>query len=232
MALSMSLAEIRSFIREHLDSDDEELPNSLIDRFIYNGSNKLEQNSRTWDFRAVEYSFSATTDQRDYDLDSYSGLTSPAPLADVVAIQGESYELKPADHRKMRVLYTPNASTGSPRYFSKWGRTLYLWPTPSSALDYTVIGYRQPLDWIADNTSPDFPDDLHELIAWWALNRAYVFLDDPELADFYRSEFDRELKIRGRQYLTGLDAQPFSVNGGLQSGGSVPWANRARYDWE
>jgi hypothetical protein len=233
MAQSMSLQDMRDFVREHLDSDDEELPDSLVDRFIYNGSNKVETYSRTWDFRAVEYAFTTTTDTREYDLDSHADLTDPAPLADVVAIQGDSYELKPQDHRKMRLTYPPNSdSAGSPLHFTKWGRTLYLWPTPSSAIDYTVVGYRQGRDWISLNLSPDFPNDLHELIAWWALNRAYVFLDDPELADFYREEFDRELRIRSRPYLTGLDAQPFQINGGMQAGGSVRWANRARYDWE
>jgi hypothetical protein len=151
----------------------------------------------------------------------------------VVAVQGPSYELRPADHRKMRLNYPTNSdSSGTPVWFTKWGRSLYLWPKPSEVIAYTVVGYRQGVDWIETNAEPDFPDDLHELIAWWALNRTYVFLDDPELADFYREEFDRELRIRSRPYLTGLDAQPFVVNGGTGLGGNVPWRNRARYDWE
>lgn len=231
MAQAMSLADIRQFVRDHLDSDDVELPNSLIDRFIYDGSQKIEKYSRTWDFRAVEYMMTTVADQRTYDLDTEASLISPAPLADITAIQGPSFELKPADHRRMRVRFPSNAdSSGTPTWFSLWGRTLYLWPKPSTATAYTVIGYRQGLDWIASNSSPDFPDDLHQLIAWWALNRAYVFLDDPELADFYRQEFDRELRMRAREYLTAPDAEPLVINGGTDGGGPAPF--RARYDWE
>jgi hypothetical protein len=228
----MDLADMRAFIREHMDSDEEELPNSLLDRFIANGSSKVDAYSRTWDFRAVEYVFTTVADQREYDLDTTTGLTSPAVLLDVLAIQGDSFELKPADHRKMRVLFPPNSdSSGNPTWFSRWGRSLHLWPKPSEAVDFTVTGYRKAIDWIEANSSPDFPDDLHEIIAWWALNRTYVFLDDPELADFYREEFDRELKIRSRQYITGNDAQPFQVNGGTPGSGDVlPF--RGRYDWE
>lgn len=233
MALSMSLAEMRSFIRESLDSDDEELPNSLLDRFIVNGSAKIEGFSRTWSFRAVEYTFTTIANQREYNLDTYAGLTAPRPVADITAIQGPSYELRPADHRKMRQMFPANSdSAGSPSWFTRLGRSLYLWPKPSGTITYTVIGYRQPTDWVGLNSAPDFPDDLHELIAWWALNRAHVFLDDPELADFYRSEFDRELLIRSRQYLSGNDAQPLVVNGGTRYDAGWPLLPRGRYDWE
>jgi hypothetical protein len=231
--ISMSLADMRAFVLEHLESDEEELPNSLLDRFIANAASKIEAYSRTWDFRAVEYTFESVVDQREYDLDTFTGLADPTPLQDVVAVQGPSYELRPADHRKMRLTFPSNSdSSGDPIWFTKWGRTLYLWPKPSSASTYLVVGYRQGIDWIETNAAPDFPSDFHELIAWWALNRAYVFLDDPELADFYREEFDRELRIRSRPYLTGLDAQPFQINGGTAGASRVPWANRARYDWE
>jgi hypothetical protein len=231
MTQALSLADIRSFVRAHLDSDEDELPNSLVDRFIYNGSNRLEQYSRTWTFRAVEYTFTTIADTRTYDLDTTSGLTAPAPLSDVVALQGPSFELKPADHRAMRVRYPSNAdSSGNPTWFTVWGRTLYLWPKPSTAIEYAVVGYRHGLDWISTNSAPDFPDELHELIAWWALNRAYVFLDDPELGAFYRDEFDRELRIRARPYASAQDAQPLVVNGGTEGGGPLPF--RARYDWE
>ena len=231
MARAMSLADIRQFVREHLDSDDVELPNSLIDRFIYNASEKIEKYSRTWSFRAVEYQFTTLPDKRTYDLDTEIGLVDPAPLQDVVAIQGPSFELKPADHRHMRMRFAPNHdSSANPEWFSVWGRTLYLWPKPSGAVTYTVMGYRRGTDWIAANSAPDFPEELHELIAWWALNRAYVYLDDPELGSFYRDEFERELRIRARDFYTAPDAEPLIFNGGTEGGGLLPF--RARYDWE
>ncbi len=231
MAIAMDLADIRSFIREHMDSDEEELPNSLLDRFIANASSKVDSYSRTWDFRAVEYSFTTVVGQRTYDLDTTSGMTNPAPLADVVAIQGPTFELRPADHRAMRLRFPANSDSAStPEWFSTWGRTLYLWPKPASITTFTVLGYRQQVDWITGNGLPDFPTELHELIAWWALNRTYVFLDDPELADFYREEFDRELRIRSRAHITSGDAQPLIVNGGTRGGGPLPF--RGKYDWE
>jgi hypothetical protein len=229
----MSLAEMRAFVREHLDSDEDELPNSLLDRFFADGSSRVEGRIRRATFRAVEYTLTTVADQREYDLDAESSLISPAPLASIDAIQGPSYELKPADHRKMRARFPENSDEPSaPVWFTMLGRTLHLWPTPSEVAAYTVMGARQGVDWIATNAAPDFPEQLHELIAWWGLNRAYGFLDDPEMAAFYRDEFDRELRIRASDYTLANDAQPFVLNGGTSPWRAGTRGFRARYDWD
>lgn len=232
MALAMSLAEMRAFIREHLDSDEEELPDSLVDRFLSDGSSRVEDRIRRPSYRQVEYTLTTVAEQRDYDLDSETSLISPAPLESIDAVQGPSFELHPADQRKMRLRFPSNSDTsGDPTWFTLHARTLNLWPKPSGVESYTIIGYRQAIDWIATNDTPDFPAPLHECIAWWGLNRAYAFLDDPELASFYRDEFDRELRIRSAPYVEGNDAQPLVMNGGTALGRKAG-TYRLRYDWE
>lgn len=211
----MSLADMRTFVRDHLESDVEELPNSLLDRFLYDGSNRIENFTRKWSFRAVEYTLPVVSGQQTYDLDTVASLISPAPLAFITDVRGENWTLKPQDHRAMRAVRPASiTSQGTPTRWSQWGRTLYLWPTPSVTADYTILGYRQGLDWIASNSSPDFPEAFHELIAWWALNRAYAFLDDPELSAFYREEFGSELRGRAKHYVHATTAQPFVMGGG------------------
>lgn len=212
--MALSLQNIRDFVRDHMDTDEEELPNSLLDRFIQDGSDRIDNYSRTWGFRAVEYTLPVVSGTQSYDLDSEATLIAPAPLRDIVDLRGPSFTLTPSDHRLERERASTTANSGTPRAWTLWGRSLYLWPVPSATADYTIIGYREATDWISVNDSPDFPDTFHELIAWWALNRAYAFLDDPEMSAFYRDEFALELRGRAKKYLTGADSAPFVMGGG------------------
>lgn len=218
-SIAMNLTDIRAFVRDHLDVDDEELPNSLLDRFIIDGADRIERASVAlggrWSFRQVTYAFNSASTQQAYSLDTTSGLGGAGiiPLALVEDVRGPTYSLTPSDHRAQRARYsTSAASTGTPRWFSTWGRSLYLWPTPSGAEAFQVSGYRQGNDWVSTNAAPDFPDEFHELIATWALTRSYIQQDDPEMAAFLRDEFAHTLKERAAPYIYGDDQQPFALN--------------------
>lgn len=219
---TMSRKDMRDFVREHVDSDEEELPNSLLDRFLQDASTRIDNYSRTWSFRAVEYDLEVVSGTQSYDLDSEPSLIVPGPLRDIVDVRGPSSTLRPTDHRAERARRSPSSGTGTPAKWSVWGRSLYLWPSPSASDDYTVVGYREGADWITTNATPDFPEPFHELIAWWALNRAYAFLDDPEMSSFYRDEFAMELRGRAKHYQNVQDAAPFVMGGGERSINGLP----------
>lgn len=218
--IAMDLSEIRAFVRDHLDVDDVELPDSLLDRFIIDGSDRIERASVAlggrWSFREVTYSFTVVAGTQAYDLDTYAGLDggNEAPLAYLDEVRGPTWSLLPADHRAMRARDSATSpATGTPRWFTVWGRHLYLWPKPAAGGTYSVLGTRQGKEWVGTNAAPDFPAEFHELIAHWALNRAYIQQDDIELATIYREEFAQTLKERATPYIIGNIAQPFSLNG-------------------
>ena len=221
----MSLAEMRAFVRTHLDVDSEELSDDLVDRFIQDASNRIESYSKTWAFRQVEYTITTVDGVQPYtvfaDTGNVAGIS--LPLTDVVEIRGQDWSLKPADHRRMRRVYTQatTATAETPYYWSRWGTEIYLWPEPSAATALDLLGYRKIRDWVGLNESPDFPYEFDELIAWWALNRGYAFLDDPEMASFYREEFYTELKERARPHINSEEAS-FVVAGG-DKWGTAPW---------
>ncbi len=212
---TMDLAAMREFVRGHLDSDSEELPDLVIDRFFQDGSNRIENYSRTWAFRAVEYTLTTVESTQSYDLDTTTTLIDPAPLRKITDVRGPTYSLTPRDHRAMRERNSSTSSSvGNPKVWTVWGRTLYLWPTPSEAVAYTLTGYRGIVDWIATNSAPDFPEEFHELIAWWGLNRSYAMLDDPEMATFYREEFASELRGRAKHHTNAQTGAPLVMGGG------------------
>ena len=235
MAASMTAVDIRTFVRTYLDIDTDELPDVLIDRFMQDGFNRIIG----WfddrpTFYQVDYSFTTTASQQAYSLDSYSGVngsggTPVAPLQFVQQIRSTTQVISPVQHEAARRRYNSGSATSSTaRCWSLWNRSLYLWPIPSSAATYSVIGIRQPIDWITPNLSVDLPDQLHELVAWWALNRAAGQQDDLEMSAFFRDEFVPELKNRADRYLHGNDAGPFIANAGGVSDGTLgplyfPW---------
>lgn len=220
-SIAMDLAEIRDFVRNHLDVDSEELPSAILDRFIIDASDRIERASVAlgghWTFRQVTYPFNVVNGTQSYDMDVYTGLAGTGegqtPLAFLEEVRGSNWSLLPEDHRAMRARYTlTNPSSGTPRWFTTWGRKLFLWPSPTESETYDASGYRKGIDWVSANAAPDFPAEFHELIAVWALNRSYLHQDDLELAAFFREEFALTLKERALPYIMGNSVQPFTIN--------------------
>lgn len=233
---AMTLQDMRDFVRDALETDSTDLPDSILDRYIIDGSNRVDGFTTDWQFRAVDYTFDVSANTQSYNVKGAtlaSGITKP--LARIIDLRGPNWSLAPKDHAHMRSRYRlSSTTTGTPSAYSLWGNAIYLWPTPSASDTYSITGYRQADDWVSTNAAPDFPDDMHELIAWWALNRAHAREGDPQMADFYRQEFERELKRRADVYTTGLDAQPLIMGGGVDR---EAWAAQNGlgpliYDWE
>jgi hypothetical protein len=227
-----SLTQIQDFVRAHADVDTEDLPPSVLARFIEDGFNRVFNEIRANDWYEEDLSLQSVVGTQSYTLRPLSGSTN---LRQVASVRGDKWLLEPAQHRTQRDLYRLNsANPQEPTEFSIWGSNLYLWPIPDAVYTYSVNGWREPTDWITASTNVDAPERFHELVAWWALNRTYIQQDDPELADFYRSEFMNELKQRSHaasetnapspQYM-GKDrnAQRFLRRNGL---------GRLWYEWE
>lgn len=212
----MTLQDMRDFVRSALDTDAVDLPNALLDRYIIDGSNRVNSHSNEWTFRAVDYTFVTQAGKQAYDIRSsarVSGITYP--IIDIEDVRGSNWSLTPKDHAETRKKYRASTllKAANPSIFTQWGDSIYLWPTPSGVVNISITGYRDVIDWVSMNLTPDFPEDLHELIAWWALNRGHAREGDPQMSDFYRGEFEAALKTRADQWTMGLDTQPLVVGG-------------------
>lgn len=230
----LTRTEIRAFVRDHLDVDDQELPDTLLDFFINDGHFRIDNYSDQWSFRDVEYEFDSEADVAAYDVSSallrVTGIT--APLARIVDISSADDGIIPqADHHQMRRRFSGSTESATPRWWSRRGNDVYLWPTPSAVVTYTIDGYRRSDNsWISDDDEPDFPEEFHELIGWYALSRGYAQQDDLEASTFFRNEFAQQLKERAKQYLPRHDEGPATIIGDTRSGSDMP--ARLRLDWE
>lgn len=224
---SMTLQGIRDFVRTHLDVDEDDLPNVLLDQFVFEGSTRVARAEKRWPFYAESWTLMTVADQSDYTFAFIGG-----GLDQVQSIRSENYDLQWLGRDESHGYWPPNTTTsGEPRYWSVWGSTLRLHPTPDAEYELTIYGFREAEDWVADGAGgvPDFPEELHNTVTTWALARAYSHQDDPEMAAFYMDLFSNELDTIRSRIIDTPAAQPLVLNG--RAGGSFSMG-RPRYDWE
>lgn len=241
----MTANSIRDFVRTSIDVDDEDIPDVILDVWLQDAVTRIiSYFDESPTFLQVEYSFETEVDQQSYNLDTLALFTNESaspvttavyPLQVIDEVRGPNYSLTPRQHRQVRESYRGDAPSGRPQEFSFWGRDLYLWPKPSSVETYYLLGVRQPnWDWTANDLEPDLPEEFHVLVAHWALARAYAQQDDPEMANFFRAEFEGTLRSLASRFMTNTMALPMVLNG---AGSREPYRTSnvlgpLTYDWE
>lgn len=208
---------MRSFVRDTVDTDATDLPDTLLDTFLIDGASRVDSASDSWRFREVDYTISTTAAQQAYVVRGSGTLATGItyPLARITDVRGPRWSARPCSHRDRRERNSATTTLTSvyPSEFSLWGDSLYLWPIPSTAgTSVSITGYRDQIDWISVNAAPDFPSEFHLPIAQWAVSRAHAREGDPGLASFYGDQFHQAVTRLESTYTEGLDAQPFQLN--------------------
>lgn len=227
--MALSLDDIRTFIRSHLDLDTDDLPDALVDVFIREGSKRVEKAHTRWPFYEATWPLTTVAGTASY---AYASIDST--LDQIAAVSGADFELQWIGYD----LYTANTqvlsnASGKPRFYSTWGSKLYLAPKPDAAYALTVRGYRKASDWMAGGAGalPDLPDELHNTVALWALAKAYAQQEDPEMASYYERQYIDELNGFMRRIVETPHAQPLVMGGTSSRPKGVMWS-RLRYPWE
>lgn len=226
--MALSLEQIRSFVRGHLDLDTDDLPDVVLDVFIREGSKRVEKAAARWPFYETTWSLDTVAGQRSYAFTSIG-----ADIDQISSIQRDDAVMRwigPDLYNVRNPL--DSTSQSKPCEYAIWASTLYLTPTPDATYTLTIRGYRQPNDWVAEGAGgePDLPDELHNTVATWALSKAYVQQEDPELGSYYERQFVDELNEYKRRIVETPHPQPL-VLGGESMGSNMPFG-RLRYSWE
>lgn len=227
--MALTLDDIRTFVRAHLDLDTEDLPNSVLDVFIREGSKRIERAAPRWPFYAKTWTLTTVGGQRDY---AFSAIATD--VDQIAAISRDDMPLSWVGADVYDIVNPTNTlGSGKPVRYTWWGTTLSLHPTPDAAYALTVRGYRTPTDWVAAGAgaNPDLPDELHNTVATWALAKAYTQQEDPELGSVYERQFAEELAEFKRRIDSTPLPQPLVLNGTATSRmWPAPWP--PRFDWQ
>lgn len=230
--MALSLQEMRDFIRTHLDLEVEDLPDILIDRWLREGSKRIERAEVRWPYfeKIISYTFTSNP----FGYYPLTGISSD--LDQVAAIRfasGSFPSLQFIGHDAMDELNMFSPKTGRPRYFTNWAGSLLLYPSVDTSYATFIRGYRSAVNWIANGAGavPDLPDELHNTVMTWGLSKAYAQQEDPEMASFFERQFSDEVKEMARRLVVMPNQQPLVMNGGHIRRTSM-LANRPRFDWE
>jgi hypothetical protein len=220
----LSLQDARDYVRSFLDSDEDELPNILVDPWILEGLSRIQRLPFISTYYAKSWTLTSTPSSQEYPLDGIA-----ADIDEIVSVQGPNWLLRQRPHEILVDKYAfSTAGTDNPTEYSVFAGSLFLWMTPSGTDTYVLRGYRTPLQPSAASDVFDVPPEFHSVIAEYALARAYEQFDDPDMATEKFNRCTENIDIFSRRYRRG------AVGGALVIGEGVGilWPHRLLWPWE
>lgn len=210
--MAYTLDQLRVYVRQHVDLDESEIPNELLDVWARDASIKISRSRKRWPFSETSWTLVTTPGERDYALSSLS------PNCDeITSIVRNDRRLTYMGRDEAESAYLPyQTSNGFVTFYNVWADTLRLYPTPDMADTLNLRGYRKTNDWVADGAGavPDFPDDFHDAIRLYMLAMAYLQQEDIEMTGQFIGAFNAEMDVLKKQYGDAPGAYPLVFGGG------------------
>lgn len=223
----MTVQQLRDYVRDFLDTDEEEIPDSLLDVWRNEATARIQRTISPWSF--YETLWSVTTDQQTIAFDYFD------PEIDMVtSVEAPNWTLRYVPHQLAVGRYAWGDPTGVPQEFSvarteSSGQQIVLWPSPSQSATYVIRGYRVPADVTDPSGTIDLPGEVHPLVGEWMLARAYEMQDDNVMSSQKMQMFERELEGYRRRFTRAMTPDVQSIG----SSSTGLWgADRLRFPWE
>lgn len=184
--MGLSLAQLRTEVREHLGVDSVELIDADVDLLL----------NRSWWKVADDFDFREKETSRSYN--TVAGTSTIASATDTEGLQGVSIEdtnskqhtsLSPMTIGVYETEYADISSTrAKPTHYVRRGSNIILFPTPDAAYEITEY-YLKTLADIA-STGPTIPQSWHEIIMYGAVYRGFA-----RIGDYNRSRAARTMQV-------------------------------------
>ena len=234
----MNIEDMRSYIRSVVEIDSSDISDVVLNRFLGEGYDQVVYSEKRWPWYEAETTFTTVASTKDYAL-SAVGASLSNGLREIQALRTDDHILTMLGRDAADASYPLDTeSSGDPWYWSFWGDTARLYPTPAGGETIYVRGYKNPTHFgvnTINGTGPDdFPEPFHVVIATYGISRAYDQQEDPDMAANYFGTFIRELDNLRARYLDAPAPQPLVLNGRRSSRwlSSSYLPNRLRYSWE
>lgn len=213
---------MRNYVRSHLEVDDEELPDTLLNPYLQDGFDATLALSNRWPRQEEIWNLSKVADATSVTL---AADCNPNQIMSVVGQDG--YRLAYLNHENAEDLFSPTQmiGTGAPIYWSFWDGLLYMWPSPEPTVSYDLMvrGYRQPVWSDVAGTIPDLDSRLHQAICYYAMSLSYAAQEDEILEGVYLARWQRDCNARMKAILEPAHHRPLVLHGGTPIGGISPY---------
>ena len=244
---------MRDYTRAVVDIDTTDIANSTLNTFIREGYDAVVYSEKRWPFYEVNTTFNTVNSQKDYTLTeagtnisvSLDSATLTPGFREIGHLMTDGHVLEYLGRDDGDLVYPLDSnSTGEPWYWSEWGDSIRLYPTPSSALTIYARGYRNAVEFggntaiyraaIANTDTPDLPDPFDNVLSLYSIYRAYQQQEDSGMAQQYYVAFVGELENLTARYKSAPAPQPVVLNSSRASRwrSQMILPNRLRYSWE
>lgn len=214
--MTMSLADVRTMVRDISDLDTTDVPNSIIDNAVKEAFQRIVALERRYPKYQETYTFNTVANQRPYTISTIGDIREIISLVDT-STSGARLTMIPYDNAEE--IWLGNTDTPSrPYFYAVWDGALHLYPKPDAIYSITVRAYRNPVYTWLTNTSEaiDLDEWFHVLLAYFALARVYQRQEDPELSAMYMRSFEEGVAMARRDLMKTPSARPLLMSGGRQ----------------
>ncbi len=214
--MSITLTQLRTQVRNMVDLDETDLPDSIVDQFAREGFQRIYSLERRWPYLQETYSFNTVANQREYTISTIGDIREIISVVDT-SQSGARLTLIPYDNAEE--IWLGNTDVPSrPYFYSFWDKKLLLWAKPDAIYPITVRAYRNPLyTWLSDaSLTIDLDEWFHALLPYFVIARVYQRQEDSDLSAMYMRSFEEGVGLARRDLMKASSAQPVIMSAGRQ----------------
>lgn len=211
---TMTLAEVRTMVRDISDLDTTDLPNSLLDTFVKEAFQRIIALERRWPFYQQTYTMNTVANQRAYTISTIGDIREIVSVVDS-STSGNRLTLIP--YEDAEEVWLGNTDVAQrPLFFTFWDGEMLLYPKPDIVYPLTIRAYRNPsYTWLSNTaTAIDIDEWFHVLLAYYALARSYQRQEDSELSAMYLRSFEEGVAMARRDLLKPSAHRPLLMASG------------------
>jgi len=214
----MTASQLRETVRQIVDLDTEDLPDSLLNLYIRDGYYRILDINKRWPWLETSFTFTTTPNVRAYVISSFT----IDPISQVVSIvdnTGVGARLEMVGYEEAEGTYIGSYDTaGDPLFYSVWNDRIHLYPKPNTARQMTCRGYREPVDWVGLNDEVDAHPSLHFPLVYYAVSRVYQQLEDAQMSAVYKQSFDEGVALAANNIQKPTSHGPLIMSHGATTG--------------
>ena len=214
--MSITLTQLRTQVRNMVDLDETDLPDSIIDQFAREGFQRIYSLERRWPYLQETYTFNTVANQREYTVATIGDIREIISVVDT-STSGARLTLIPYDNAEE--IWLGNTDVPSrPYFFSFWDKKLQLWAKPDAIYPITVRAYRNPLyTWLTNvDETIDLDEWFHALLPYFVIARVYQRQEDSDLSAMYMRSFEEGVGLARRDLMKASSAQPVIMSAGRE----------------
>lgn len=219
----MDVGTMRRYVRDHLEVDDEELPDTVLNEYLEDAFERTLAADNRWPRAEEIWTITKLEGSDSVELPADCLLPSIMSVVDV----NRGIRLVQLNHENAEdsFLSPDNIAIGVPLYYSIWKRTMYLWPRveTQSELQLSMRGYRRPTWSNVASAIPDIDSTLHHALCYFAMSLAYAAQEDEILEGVALSRWDRDVRQQVKMLTQPAMHRPLVMHGGAPSGGVPPF---------